>query len=92
MKAFRVSIGIALLFLGPRDSRWWWWGPAPRPCHLYLRERPSTLVYRRLGGSQDRSGRTENLVPTGIRSRNVQSVAQSLYRLSYRAGEYLVHL
>ena len=41
--------------------------------------------YRRLGGPQGRSGRTENLVPTGIRSRTVQLVAQSLYRLSYRA-------
>jgi len=40
--------------------------------------------YRRLGGSQGRSGRAENLVPTGIRSRTVQSVAHSLYRLSYR--------
>ena len=27
----------------------------------------------------------ENLVPTGIRSRTVQPVAQSLYRLSYPA-------
>ena len=41
--------------------------------------------YRRLGGLQGRSGRAENLVPTGIRSRTVQPVAQSLYRLSYRA-------
>jgi len=30
--------------------------------------------YRRLGGPQGRSGRTENLVPTGIRSRTVQPV------------------
>ena len=30
--------------------------------------------YRRLGGPQGRSGRSENLVPTGIRSRTVQSV------------------
>ena len=30
--------------------------------------------YRRLGGSQGRSGRAENLVPTGIWSRNVQPV------------------
>jgi len=36
-------------------------------------------------GSQGRSGRAENLVPTGIRSRTVQPVAQSLYRLSYPA-------
>ena len=28
--------------------------------------------YRRLSGPQDRSGRAENLVPTGIRSRTVQ--------------------
>ena len=31
------------------------------------------------------AGRAENLVPTGIRSRTVQLVAQSLYRLSYPA-------
>ena len=30
--------------------------------------------YRRLGGSQGRSGRPENLVPTGIRSRIVQPI------------------
>ena len=40
-------------------------------------------LYRRLGGPQGRSGRAENLFPTGIRSRTVQLVAQSLYRLSY---------
>ena len=42
-------------------------------------------LYRRLGGPQGRSGRAENLVPTGIRSRTVEPVAQSLYRLSYAA-------
>jgi len=31
-------------------------------------------LYRRLGGLQGRSGRAENLVPTGIRSRTVQPV------------------
>jgi hypothetical protein len=31
-------------------------------------------LYRRLGGPQDWSGRAENLVPTGIRSRTVQPV------------------
>jgi len=30
--------------------------------------------YRRMGGPQGRSGRAENLVHTGIRSRSVQSV------------------
>ena len=31
-------------------------------------------LHRRLGGPQGRSGRAENLVPTGIRSRTVQPV------------------
>ena len=42
-------------------------------------------LYRRLGGPQGRPGRAENLVPTGIRSRTVQSVAHLLYRLNYLA-------
>ena len=42
-------------------------------------------LYRRLAVPQGRSGRTEDLVATGIRSRTVQHVAQSLYRLSYPA-------
>jgi len=42
-------------------------------------------LYRRLDGPQGRSGRAENLVLTEIRPRTVQPVAQSLYRLSYRA-------
>ena len=41
--------------------------------------------HRRLGWPQGRSGRAENLVPTGICSRTVQPVAQSLYQLSYPA-------
>jgi len=41
--------------------------------------------YRRLDRPQGRSGRAENFVPTGIQSRTVQPVAQSLYRLSYTA-------
>ena len=41
--------------------------------------------YKRLGGPQGRSGRAENLDPTGIRSRTVQPIALSLYRLSYPA-------
>jgi len=39
-------------------------------------------LYRRLGGPQDPSGREENLAPSGFNPRNVQPVAQSLYRLS----------
>ena len=41
--------------------------------------------YKRLGGAQGRSGRAKNLAPTEIRSRTVQPLAQSLYRLSYPA-------
>jgi len=41
--------------------------------------------YIRLGGPQGRSGRAENLVPTGVESRTAQPVAQLVYRLSYRA-------
>ena len=44
--------------------------------------------YMRLGGSQGRSRRAENLAPTGIQSRIVQPVAQSLYRLRYPAHKY----
>jgi hypothetical protein len=43
-------------------------------------------LYRRLGGPQGRSGRTENLSSTGIRSPDRPSRSQSLYRLSYRAN------
>ena len=46
-------------------------------------------LYRRLGGPQGRSGRAENLVPTGIRSQTVHPVTQSLYLLSYRAHLYI---
>ena len=48
--------------------------------------------YRRLGGPQGRSGRAENLVPTVIRSRTIQPVAQSLYRLSYQAHHINIYL
>ena len=39
-------------------------------------------LYRRLGGPQGRSGRAQNLVPTGIRSRTVQPVV-SIYIYIY---------
>ena len=45
--------------------------------------------YRRLGGSQGRSGRAKSLISTGIRSQTVQPVAQSLYRLSYPANNLI---
>jgi len=53
------------------------------PAALYPRERLGTHFTG--GGPQGRSGQAENPVPTGIRTRTVQPVAQSLYRLSYSA-------
>jgi len=41
--------------------------------------------YRRLGGSQGRSGRVKKLVPTGILSPDRPARSQSLYRLTYPA-------
>jgi len=58
---------------------------AARPGRTLAPGKTRYPFYRRLGGLQGRSGRAENLVPTGIRSRNVEPVAQSLYRLSYPA-------
>jgi len=58
---------------------------AARPGRTLPSGKTRYLFYGRLGGPQGRSGRAENFVPTGIGSRTVQYVAQSLYRLSYPA-------
>ena len=50
------------------------WGSTPRPGRLYPRRKTRYTFYRRLGSTQGRSERTENLVPTGIRSRTIQPV------------------
>ena len=47
---------------------------AARPGRTLLPGKTRYPFYRRLGGPQDRSGRAENLVLTGIRSRTVQPV------------------
>ena len=47
---------------------------AARPGRTLPPEKIRYPFYRRLGGPQGRSGRAENLVPTGIRSRTVQLV------------------
>ena len=60
------------------------WSTA-RPGHSLPPGKTRYPFYRRLGGPQGRSGGAEYLVPTGIPSRTVQPVDQSLYRLSYRA-------
>jgi len=62
---------------------------AARPGRTLPKGKTRYPLYRRLGGPQGRFGRAENLVPTGIRSRTVLSVAQSLYRLSYPAHIYI---
>ena len=51
---------------------------AARPCRTLPPGYTRYPLYRRLGGLQGRSGRAENLVPTGIRPRAVQPLV-SLY-------------
>ena len=58
---------------------------AARPSRILPQGKTRYLLYRRLGGPKGLSERAEYLVPTGIRSRTVQVVDQSLYQLSYRA-------
>jgi len=82
--AQRVGRGIALLFHDRGTRRGWVVSSTLRP--HFTPGKTRYPLYRRLGGPQGRSGRADNLVPTGIRSRTVQPVAQSLYRLSYRAN------
>jgi len=81
--AQRVGRGIALLFhdRGTRRGKW----SAARPGRTLPSGKTRYPFYRRMGGSQGRSGRAENLATTGTRSRNIQPVAHSLYRLSYPA-------
>ena len=45
--------------------------------------------YRRLGGPQGRSGRAENLVRTGIRSRTVQPRSQSTILVLYLINRFI---
>jgi len=88
--AQRVGTGIALLFhdRGTRRGEW----SATRPDRILPPGKNRYPFYRGLGGPQGRSGRAENLVPTGIRSRTVQPVAQSLYRLSYPSSHTHTHV
>ena len=82
--AYRVGRGIALLF-HDLSTRRWVSVQQHAPAALYLPRKTRYPFYRRLGGPQGRSERTESLVPTGIRSRTAHYLAQSLYRLSYPA-------
>ena len=75
---------IALLFhdRGTRRGEW----TATRSGRTLPPGKTRYPFYRTLGVPQGRSGQVrKNLVHTGIRSRIVQPVAQSLCRLSYRA-------
>jgi len=81
--AQRMGRGVVLLFHDRGTGSGWVVSSTPRP--LFPPEKTRYPFYRRLDGPQCRSGRSENLFPTGTRSRTVQPVTQSLYRLSYRA-------
>ena len=69
-----------------KDGEW----SAARPGRTLPPGKTRYPLYRRLGVPQGRSGGAENVVPTWIRSLTVQPVAQSLYRLSYRAHDYYI--
>ena len=62
---------------------------ASRPGRILPPGKTRYPLYRRLGGLQGWSGRTENLVSTGIRSPDRPARSQSLYRLSYPS--YVTH-
>ena len=68
----RVGTGIALRFHDRGTRRGWVVSSTLRP-HLPP-GKTRYPFYRRLGGPQGRSGRAENIVSTGIRSRTVQPV------------------
>jgi len=57
---------------------------AARPGRTLATGKTRYPFYRRLGGLQGRSGRAENLVPTGIRSRTVLPVEGLKYVLRLR--------
>ena len=58
-------------------------GSVRRHGHFNPEKKNCYPLYRRLGGPQGRSGRAENLAPTGIRSTDRPACRESLYRLSY---------
>ena len=70
--AHRVGRGIALLFHDRGTRRGWVVCSTPGP--RFTPRKSRYPFCRRLGGPQGLSGRAENLVPIGIRSRTVQPV------------------
>jgi len=77
--AQRVGRGIALLFHDRGTTRGE--GSAARPGRTLRPRKTRYPFYRRLGGPQSQSGRAENIVPTGIRSRNVFPFIYFIYIL-----------
>ena len=77
----RVGRGIAPLFHDRGTRRGSVVSSMPRP--HFTPGKTWYLFYRRLVGLQGRSGREEDLVPTGIRSPDHPARSQSLHRLSY---------
>jgi hypothetical protein len=86
--AQRVGRGIALLFHDRGTGRWWVVSITPRP-HFTAGERTGThFTWGWVGHRAGLDGR--KISPTtGIRSRTVQLIAHSLYRLSYPAHIYI---
>ena len=70
--AQRVGRGIALLFHDRDTRRGWVVSSTPRP-HFTPGKDPVPIL-QEAGWEMGRSGRAENLVPTGIRSQTVQPV------------------
>jgi len=65
---------------------------AALPVHTLPPAKTRYPFYRRLGGPQRLSGSAEYLVTTGILSRTVTPVTQSLYRLNYTPIIYITIL
>jgi len=82
--AQRVGRVIALFFHDRGIRRGWVVSITPRP---HFTPGKDTVRILQESGWAPRAGLDgrKNLVPNGIRTRTVQPVAQSLYRLSYRA-------
>jgi len=74
-QALKISRGIALLSSRTFGTRSVLGGSFPFPGRLYPRERPGTKGW--VGSRAGLDGR-KIFVPTGIRSRTIQPVAQSL--------------
>ena len=83
-----VGRGIALLFHNRGKRRGWVVSSTPRP-HFITPGKTRYPLYRSLGGPQGRSGRAENLVPTGIRSRSVQSIVSRYTEWATRPTHYI---